>query len=167
MGVPVQNPDSPPSGGSPLDGLRAATDQVRAVAGQLRLGSDDNSSTLDEVAGDLADWWQQVAEQDAERAAEKAAEYGQLDLEIMGTAMVGLVRGTPGRTERIAEMTSDQQRRLGLDMALAFYELGKVARTFGAYAAGRMPSDDTWHDTTVYSMMARRVRETGSWVAPS
>jgi hypothetical protein len=48
-------------------------------------------------------------------------------------------------------------------MAIAFYLLGKATRVFGAYQRGGRPSDDTWHDLTVYSMMARRVRETGGW----
>lgn len=112
----------------------------------------------------LTRWWAGTSEQDAKAALGKATEYGQLDLEIMGVAMAGLMAGTSQRAERVRAMTPEQRRQLGVEMALAFYNLGKVARAFGAYAAGRLPSDDTWHDATTYPMMARAVREFGDWV---
>jgi hypothetical protein len=105
---------------------------------------------------DIRGWWEGVSTKDADAAATKALEYGSMDLEIMGAAMQSLFPGVEGAPP-------EERRRIGLDMALAFYTLGKVSRTFGAYAEGRIPSDDTWHDVTVYSMMARRIRDTGRW----
>jgi hypothetical protein len=109
-----------------------------------------------QLLADIRGWWEGVSTKDADAAATKALEYGSMDLEIMGAAMQSLFPGVEGAPP-------EERRRIGLDMALAFYTLGKVSRTFGAYAEGRIPSDDTWHDVTVYSMMARRIRDTGRW----
>ena len=104
----------------------------------------------------LDEWWRKVATEDAIHASAKADEYGSADLLIMGKAMEELF---PGKDD----MDPESLRRVGIEMAISFYNLGKAARTFGAYARGTFPSDDTWHDSTVYPMMARRVRETGMW----
>lgn len=104
----------------------------------------------------LRQWWRGVADEDFLLMAPKISEYGSQDLEVMGRAMIAL---HPNRDA----MDPTEQRRVGLEMAIAFYLLGKVSRLFGAYSGGGVPSDDTWHDAVVYGMMGRRVRETGGW----
>src|SRR4051812_37070054 len=97
---------------------------------------------METAAGDLAG------------VAGKAQEYGSADLDIMGLAMVKLTDWHAGE---------EHMRQIGQELALSHYLLGKIARMFGAYANGRLPSDDTLLDTTVYSMMLRRVRAQGGW----
>lgn len=115
-------------------------------------GVDEGPSRQEWLAGVLSEWWREQAEMEIERTVPKAVEYGAADLEIMGTAMLHLVP---------RELRS---RQLGLEMALAFYSLGKVARLFGAFERGVLPSEDTWFDLSVYCRMAQRVRETGEWL---
>ncbi len=93
----------------------------------------------------LEQWWTLLAQRDAIAAIAKNAEYGSRDLEIMGAAMVG------GADKPVGPR--------GVEYALAFYLLGKVARMFG----DRPASDDTLRDICTYAMMLRRVRETGRW----
>lgn len=102
----------------------------------------------------LEDWWRDTAESDLQAVAGKAAEYGSADLDIMGQAMLATSAVKPAK---------EGDRMVGQEMALAFYLLGKVGRMYGAYANGQLPSDDTIHDITVYSMMLRRVRSEGGW----
>jgi hypothetical protein len=99
---------------------------------------------------DLASWWAAVAADDAEPAAVKAKEYGSLDLIIIGRTMREMI-GIPN------DIITD------VEIGITFYTLGKGARAVSAIHSGSKPSDDTWHDITVYSMMVRRVREVGQW----
>jgi len=112
---------------------------------------------------DLTTWWLKISGQDVDNAAGKAEEYGSADLEIMGQAMQGLYLAATQNGPGEETTDSETLRRVGLEMAIAFYNLGKAARMFGAYTRGTVPSDDTWHDAVVYPMMARRVRDTGRW----
>ncbi len=100
----------------------------------------------------------QMVRGDLEGTMEKADEYGAIDLEIMGFALRKLLEGPP-----VTFGTEEEANKAGMEMAIAFYELGKIARCFSAYRQGQLPKDDTWLDTTIYSMMARHVRKTGSW----
>lgn len=101
------------------------------------------------TAGDeLIEWWAETAAADAEAAATKAEEYGAVDLVIMGTALETML--PEGEVD-------------GQELAIAFYLLGKIARALSAYQRGETPSDDTFHDITVYSMMVRRIRQNGEW----
>lgn len=130
-----------------LSGFQALGQRCsRAMIAPARLLSDDGT----------ASWWESTTKADLDHALEKAEEYGSADLEIMGKAMEALFPGAD-------RLDPESLRRAGLEMAIAFYQLGKSARLFGAYARGTLPRDDTWHDATVYPMMARRVRETGMW----
>lgn len=104
------------------------------------------------LARELRDWWINQAEHEIGAVIPKAVEYGAADLEVMGTAMLALLP------------ESKRDRRKGLEMAVGFYALGKVARLFGAYERGELPSDDCWHDLAVYCKMAQRIRQTGRWV---
>lgn len=94
---------------------------------------------------ELADWWKDTSHDDLAGCLDKTAEYGARDLEVMGAAMAGA------------------EGSLGIEEAIAFYVLGKAARLTQAYREGREPDIDSWVDLTVYSMMARRVRESGGW----
>lgn len=112
---------------------------------------------LTEAVAELVGWWEQLAESDAGKTAPKAIEYGAADLDIMGQAMVSLggdLWNGASQEEKLA---------IGREMACAFYALGKVARVFSAFQQGRRPSDDSWFDITVYSVMARRIRQNGEW----
>lgn len=109
------------------------------------------------AVSNLKTWWGTLSAQDADKTAPKAVEYGAVDLDIMGQAMVSLggdLWNGASQEEKLA---------IGREMACAFYALGKVSRVFSAFQQGRAPSDDTWLDITVYSVMARRIRQTGEW----
>jgi hypothetical protein len=99
---------------------------------------------------DLAGWWAGVSADDVGPASIKAKEYGSQDLIIIGRTLRVMI----GVSE---ELVSDEE------IGIIFYTLGKVARAVSAVASGHAPSDDTWHDITVYSMMVRRIREVGQW----
>lgn len=112
---------------------------------------------LEAAVQSLLSWWESLASHDAAKTAPKAVEYGAADLDIMGQAMVALGNGAwDGATQ-------DERLAIGREMACAFYALGKLARIFSAFQQGRPPSDDSWFDLTVYSVMARRIRQTGIW----
>lgn len=108
------------------------------------------------TADEFVSWWRTVTENDLAATLPKIGEYGAADLKIMGEAMVSMHPNLQAMDER-------ERGEVGIEMAIAFYLLGKVSRLFGAYQSGGRPSDDTWHDTSVYAMMGRRVRETGGW----
>lgn len=120
---------------------------------QVKLeGIEEGPSREEYLAKVLTDWWLQQARVECERTVPKAVEYGAADLEVMGTAMLHLIP------------RDLRSRQKGLEMALAFYALGKVARLFGAFERGELPSEDTWFDLGVYCRMAERVRQTGEWL---
>lgn len=99
---------------------------------------------------DLAAWWQNTVADDILQTAEKAIEYGSEDLLMIGRTMARI----QGLT-----VTDAQAAELGV----LFYIYGKVARWVSAVKDGRIVSDDTLKDISIYAMMARRVREKGSW----
>lgn len=109
--------------------------------------------SLSEQYEELLDWWRGVSDSDAAKTLPKAQEYGSADLRLMGAAMLELL---PNGEEL--------PPRLGQEMAIAFYLLGKIARMIGAYAGGQEPSLDTLMDTRIYAMMLQRVRDKGEWV---
>lgn len=127
------------------------------MRGQAEFEGMDRAKMLKEEmarrAKELSDWWMDIAQQEAEQVIPKAVEYGASDLRVMGAAMRHLFPGEEPVPERVL-----------VEMAIAFYALGKVARLFGAYEQGRLPSDDTWHDLGVYCRMAQHVRAYGEWV---
>jgi hypothetical protein len=97
---------------------------------------------------DLEGWWTRRAEADLAEILPKVGEYTASDLVLMGEFMEHWLRIPAGS---------------GAEAACLWYALGKVARAVAAYREGRLPSEDTLMDLTVYSMMARRIRETGQW----
>lgn len=84
----------------------------------------------------------------------KAREYDGLDLEIMGTAMQGLL--PPG-------LDAQTRRQAGLEMACNFYALGKLARSFAAYRRGTLPREDSADDFHAYAAILHTIRKTGRW----
>lgn len=101
-----------------------------------------------EQLGELADWWQTTSDADFQGMVPKLTEYGSGDIELMGHAMAVI-----GRFDH----------KTGAESACWFYCLGKVARLMQDYHRKVEGKEDTWHDLSVYSMMARRIREVGSW----
>jgi hypothetical protein len=136
-----------------VDAIKAQN-RARAEGGrtQGKLDIDEGPTREEWLTQQLTDWWRAQAEAEIERTVPKAVEYGAADLEVMGSAMLHLVP----REKR--------SRQLGLEMALAFYSLGKCARLFGAFERGELPSEDTWFDLGVYCRMAERVRQHGEWL---
>jgi hypothetical protein len=111
-------------------------------------GSGGGEETPPSPAEELRQWWKNAAIADLNQILPKISEYTSSDLILMGQFMehwLGLPAGA------------------GQEAACLFYALGKVARAVSAYKEGRLPSEDTLHDLTVYSMRARRIRETGRW----
>lgn len=102
------------------------------------------------LSSELTDWWVEIARREAAAVVPKAVEYSSADLAIMGFVLT-----------HFPPIPSDEVS--GEEIACAFYALGKIARAFGAYAEGRRPSDDTWHDNGVYVRMIQRIRESGGW----
>ena len=102
----------------------------------------------------LEAWWKDDAEQELAGVLPKAVEYGSSDLQLMGEALLMCMPQCRDKVD--AE-----------ELAIAFYALGKTARLMGAYADGRTPSEDTWHDLGVYARMAKRVRAVGQWPGPT
>lgn len=115
-------------------------------------GTEGTPTREEQLRQELTDWWMTLAQHEVDQVIPKAIEYGASDLDVMASAMVLLLP------------KDRRDRRIGLEMAVAFYALGKVARLFGAFEEGKLPSDDTWHDLGVYCRMAQRIRETGAWV---
>ena len=101
---------------------------------------------------ELAQWWRAKAEAEIEAVVRKAIEYGARDLIVMGRELAAMA----GREDNLSEA---QFAELGCLM----YLTGKLARATAAWAEGRMPSDDTYHDFGVYVRMIQRIREVGSW----
>lgn len=100
---------------------------------------------------ELTAWWAEQASADAARTIPKAIEYGDTDLIDVGRA-VARVSGRPSPTDAEAA-----------ELGVYVYLAGKLGRWTAALAEGRVPSDDTLFDVSIYAMMARRIRQTGGW----
>jgi hypothetical protein len=105
---------------------------------------------------ELEEWWLTTAIDDLQATVPKAEEYGgtgggSADLRVMGDAL-----------GEFANLTS-APLAVRMELACWFYCLGKIARLISDYKAGRVGKPDTWHDMTVYTMMARRLQEVGQW----
>lgn len=103
-----------------------------------------------------AQWWLDTAAQDFTAAVPKAMEYGgtrggSADLRLMGDNLSELLEW-----ENVPDATRQE-------LAVWFYVQGKAARLVSDYQQRRPGKADTWHDLTVYSMMARRLQEAGAW----
>lgn len=105
---------------------------------------------------EMARWWMEVAWQDVLAAIPKTNEYsgsqgGSADLRLMGDNLAELM-GWRGVSDAVKQ-----------ELAVWFYVQGKAARLVSDYQQQREGKDDTWHDISVYSMMARRLQATGRW----
>lgn len=100
---------------------------------------------------DLELWWDRTSRDDIAACIPKLEEYGSDDLVAIGDDLTRLMKW------------DDAPDRVKAEVGCAFYLRGKIARQFTAYAAHQLPSDDTLHDETVYSMMMRRIRAVGAW----
>jgi hypothetical protein len=117
-----------------------------------RFGLTEEEKAKHDKRQELTTWWYTQAQKEIEGVIDKAIEYGAADLKVMGTAMLRLMKDGDNQPERV-----------GLELAVAFYALGKVARLFGAYERGELPSDDCWADLGIYCRMAQHIREAGRW----
>lgn len=104
----------------------------------------------------LQEWWVSTVRDDIAKTGPKTREYGgandgSADLRTMGYALAELCG------------MHDVPEPVKLELACWFYALGKVSRLVSDYKQGRPGKPDTWFDLSVYSMMARRIQETGSW----
>lgn len=160
----VHTSDGPPSMAGPAtsplfrEAMRQFADGLPGVLGQFQQAGfldEDHRMTPEE---DVAGWWHDLAEADIKATLPKLAEYGASDLAIMGGA---LTRMLPPEVR--AAMSDEDLRRVGVEMAIANYLLGKVGRMFSAWEQGREPSDDTIKDARIYSIMLTRAREHGGW----
>ena len=100
---------------------------------------------------DLAAWWRVTAEDEIDAVVAKATEYGGSDLIEMGRSLAAMAGRPTLNDEQLAELGCLQ------------YLVGKVTRATSAWADGRMPSDDTYHDIGVYVRMIQRIRDVGGW----
>lgn len=101
----------------------------------------------------IAAWYEAINRADMRMALDKRNDYGSADIELMAAGMRILANAPAWQPDE----------RQAMEMALGFYQLGKVARKFGAWAQGKNPNIDSDVDLGVYAMMARRVREVGQW----
>lgn len=102
-------------------------------------------------AEDLASWWEITASSDCAESSKKQREYGSDDLAEVGAELT-MMAGWDDATEQVKA-----------ELGCMFYKRGKLARAMAAYRRHELPSDDTHHDDTVYSMMIRRIRAVGYW----
>lgn len=102
----------------------------------------------------LWDWAMSTLEDDLNRTLPKTAEYGNGneydDLAMFGDIVNALTQG---------KLDAKDRKEAGVMLYIG----GKVARAISSYAAGQVPSDDTWFDIFIYAMMGRKLRETGTW----
>ena len=114
------------------------------------------SYTIPEGQEAIFMWWMDTAYHDFNKTMPKAQEYGgsgvgSADLRVIGRNQAELLGWDP------------------IDMAVAeeigcwFYLQGKTARLISDYQVRRRGKPDTWFDSTVYTMMARRLQEVGRW----
>jgi len=106
---------------------------------------------------ELAEWWLAQCTEEIDKTIPKAEAYSAIDLEIMGAAELAKL-GEAGDL-----IPKDRREAHGMEMAIAFYALGKLSRIIGALSEGRDGGEDSWFDLGVYARMAQRVRETGQW----
>lgn len=111
---------------------------------------------VDSLPAELVEWWISTATDDLLSAVPKAHEYGgsqggSADLRLIGANLAEL-------TQREGVPSAILQ-----EMGVWFYVQGKVARLISNYQHGEPGKADTWLDTSIYSMMARRLQATGQW----
>lgn len=118
--------------------------EMEAALKDIRDGA--TSDDVDKATAIFKNWWHQTAGADLDAMLPKRVAYGAADLRIIGRGMAELV-GKPNMDDEEA-----------VELGIAFYALGKVARIVSGFTTGG-DRTDSWHDLSVYSMMARSVRD--------
>lgn len=95
-------------------------------------------------------WWTTTAQADYDAFGPKMAEYGSTDLEEIGRMLCHLMGWEDAGPSTWGEV------------GCFFYLYGKIQRRVSAYRRHELPSGDTLHDETVYSLMGRGYRERGT-----
>lgn len=106
---------------------------------------------------DLSHWWATTTKEDGQRTVPKTIEYGS-----RGEDLIGIGR----KMAQISHMdvpVGVAEEAFYAELGIYFYLVGKVERMGESFKNGRLPSDDCWFDSTIYSLMARRVRAVGHW----
>lgn len=110
----------------------------------------------------VGEWMEEHHARVREAAMEKALKYGSSDLEIMGKAMQMLIGAPP--PPDWDTMSQEEKDRLGQQAAIAFYNLGKLARVISNFSSlGHPVASDSWWDGEVYAMMGFKIGATGTW----
>lgn len=100
----------------------------------------------------LTEWWLGHAAMEVEQTVAKMEEYGSGDLVEVGRQMAKMCD-----SDRTVLSPVD-----AMELGIAFYVLGKVARITSAIERGDRPSNDTWFDLSVYAKMVLAARA-GAW----
>lgn len=105
----------------------------------------------------LFEWWMNTAYDDFVQTVPKMLEYGGSST---GPATDLLLIG-----RNLAELLDmhDAPDSILMELGTWFYMQGKVARLVADYKQKRAGKSDTWFDSTIYSLMARRIQEVGQW----
>lgn len=93
-------------------------------------------------------WWLEQSDADAEATLKKLVQYGSLDFHAHAIEALMGKRNAP-----LGQLT---------EAVLGSYVAGKTGRIMESLSIGGQ-SHDHWHDITCYSLMARYVRQYGSW----
>lgn len=101
----------------------------------------------------VRNWWREDADTESAKLAPKAVEYGSYDLELIGKVLRDMIDSD----HRVHPDLSN------LELGIAFYELGKIARIVSGIFDGQVPSDDNWQDAAIYPRMVTYIREKGQW----
>lgn len=109
------------------------------------------------TSDELLHWMINTITGDFNAIIPKIQEYGAVDLELMGKALLEYGPVGAGKGENWIDIST------GMENAVIFYLMGKVGRCVSAIAAGGKPSDDTLMDITIYSLMVRYIRVHGVW----
>ena len=102
---------------------------------------------------ELKKWWMGRAKQEIENIVPKAREYGSNSLAQIGHKVAQLQGRDVGEEE-------------ALELGCWIYAVGKMERWTDAVLKGHRPSADTLMDLGVYSKMAIRIAESGTWPGP-
>lgn len=98
-------------------------------------------------------WFAETSARDAAMIWEKAKQYGGFDLQANALAVLRGAALVPGTA--VDDLVA----------AVAFNASQKLARIIEAIGRGEEAADDSWRDLCCYAMVARRIREVGTWPA--
>jgi hypothetical protein len=138
--------------GSPNSPCEHSNDTVADTA--------ESQPACDRPEEELIRWWRETSYRDIHTSIDKVNDYGGYNMVFMGQALWYFAKNarnlpdnpTPGYLQ---------------ELAIWFYEIGKLGRALVAITGGKPPSDDTVYDTGYYAMMIRRIRSFGYWPHPS